>query len=69
MIGDDEPFLQITFPNSPNFSPNLGIDGPLNIALEETEEALSPAILSDAVNAFLDSSEQGHFEDHFIAAL
>jgi hypothetical protein len=36
---------------------------------EEPEEALSPATLNDAVNAFLNFSEQGRFEEHFIAAL
>jgi hypothetical protein len=36
---------------------------------EEPEEVLSPATLNDAVSAFLDSSEQGRFEEHFITAL
>jgi hypothetical protein len=36
---------------------------------EELEETLSPATFNDASNASLDSSEKGHFEEHFIAAL
>jgi hypothetical protein len=36
---------------------------------EESEEALSPATLNDSLNAFLDSPEQGRFEEHFVATL
>jgi hypothetical protein len=35
---------------------------------EELEEALSPAPFNDAIKARHNSSLQGHFEEHFIAA-
>jgi hypothetical protein len=41
----------------------------LLLRFEESEDALSPATVNDAVNAFLDSPEQGHFEEHCSAAL
>jgi hypothetical protein len=40
-----------------------------HLLFEEPKDGLSPATLNDALNAFFDSSEQGGFEEHFIAAL
>jgi hypothetical protein len=36
---------------------------------EEPDEVLSSATINDAVNVFIESSEQGYFEEHFTAAL